>query len=128
MRIGYTSAPLAFEPDELLRRAAGSSPTTSSHPTAVEGSPPDSEGLSRHMGEETGIDVVAERQVVSNIADCSADPGALTAGQAERAHVIHRYCSPECLVRRRAEVTMNALAPGDPALGISPDRTGIGAD
>ncbi|MGW0180318.1 hypothetical protein [Nocardia sp. NPDC003345] len=70
---------------------------------------------------EPGIDVITERGVVSNIADCSADPGALAPGQARRALDIHWLCSPECLVRRRAALTTAIAAPPDrPASGISP--------
>lgn len=72
---------------------------------------------------ESGIDVITEHGVVSNIADCSADPGTLTLGQARRAHDIHRLCSPECLVRRRAGFTLAIAAPPDrPPFGISPGR------
>ncbi|MBF6348507.1 MULTISPECIES: hypothetical protein [Nocardia] len=73
---------------------------------------------------EPGIDVITEHGVVSNIADCSADPGTLTPGQARRAHDIHRLCSPECLVRRRAGLTLAIAAPPDrSAFGISPGRS-----
>ncbi|MFI5717125.1 hypothetical protein [Nocardia sp. NPDC051750] len=73
---------------------------------------------------EPGIDVITEHGVVSNIADCSADPGALTPGQARRARDIHRLCSPECLVRRRAGLILAIATPPDrPAFGISPGRS-----
>ncbi|MEU4315808.1 hypothetical protein [Nocardia sp. NPDC024068] len=78
---------------------------------------------------EPGIDVITEHGVVSNIADCSADPGALTQGQARRALDIHWLCSPECLVRRRAGFTLAIAAPpGRPAFGISPGRTALRGD
>ncbi|MEU1980543.1 hypothetical protein [Nocardia sp. NPDC019395] len=62
---------------------------------------------------QPGIDVITEHGVLSNIADCSADPGALTPGQARRAHDIHRLCSPECLVRRHAGLILALAAPPD---------------
>ncbi|MBF6271766.1 hypothetical protein IU460_29390, partial [Nocardia farcinica] len=46
MRIGYITAPPALEPE-----------------------------LDRETEQESRIDVITVRQVVSNIADCSADPG-----------------------------------------------------
>ncbi|MGW0004153.1 hypothetical protein [Nocardia grenadensis] len=74
---------------------------------------------------DPGIDVITEHGVVSNIADCSADPGVLTLGQARRAHDIHRLCSPECQVRRRARLTLAvaSAAPDRPTFGISPGRS-----
>ncbi|MEU4842663.1 hypothetical protein [Nocardia testacea] len=73
---------------------------------------------------DPGIDVITEHGVVSNIADCSADPGVLTPGQARRADDIHRLCSPECQVRRRARLTLAvaSAAPGRPMFGISPGQ------
>ncbi|MFE3443095.1 hypothetical protein ACFXNW_08690 [Nocardia sp. NPDC059180] len=99
MRIGYITAPPTLEPDDLDRTA----------------------------GQAARIDVITVRQVVSNIADCSADPGELTVGQARRAHDIHRYCSPDCLVLRRARYTLNATATGRAAFTLAPDRAGAGA-
>ncbi|NEW58009.1 hypothetical protein GV794_20465 [Nocardia cyriacigeorgica] len=99
MRIGYITALPALEPDDLDR-------------TADQGA---------------RIDVITVRQVVSNIADCSADPGELTVGQARRAHDIHRYCSPDCLVLRRARYTLNATATGRAAFTLAPDRAGASA-
>ncbi|WP_280402568.1 hypothetical protein [Nocardia carnea] len=75
---------------------------------------------------EPGIDVITEQGVVSNIADCSADPGVLTPGQARRAHDIHRLCSPECLVRRRAGLTLAFGVAPDGALGALPNRSAFG--
>jgi hypothetical protein len=98
VRIGYITAPPALEPE-----------------------------LDREAEQESRIDVITVRQVVSNIADCSADPGELTVGQARRAHDIHRYCSPECLVLRRARYTLNATATGRAAFTLAPDRAGAGA-
>lgn len=78
---------------------------------------------------EPGIDVITEHGVVSNIADCSADPGTLTPGQARRAHDIHRLCSAECLVRRRAGLTLAIAAPPDrSASGVSPGRSARNGD
>ncbi|WP_328396885.1 hypothetical protein [Nocardia sp. NBC_00416] len=79
---------------------------------------------------EPGIDVITEHGVVSNIADCSADPGVLTLGQARRAHDIHRLCSPECQVRRRAGLTLAiaSATPDRPAFGISPGRSAYYGD
>ncbi|WP_327150753.1 hypothetical protein [Nocardia sp. NBC_01329] len=80
--------------------------------------------------QDSGIDVITEHGVVSNIADCSADPGVLTLGQAQRAHGIHRLCSPECLVLRRAGLTLAiaSAAPDRPAFGISPGRSAYFSD
>ncbi|WP_280467961.1 hypothetical protein [Nocardia cyriacigeorgica] len=99
MRIGYITALPALAPDALDRAAE----------------------------QATRIDVITVRQVVSNIADCSADPGELTVGQARRAHDIHRYCSPDCLVLRRARYTLNATATGRAAFTLALDRAGAGA-
>ncbi|MEV0293155.1 hypothetical protein [Nocardia sp. NPDC050710] len=46
-------------------------------------------------------------QIVSNLVDCHADPGELTAAQAHRAMQVHLNCSVErCRVRRRARQTL----------------------
>lgn len=116
MRIGYISAPEAFEANE-----------SDGSPTAVEGISIAADRPSRCVDEDAGRSDTAEWQVVSNIADCSADPGAPTMGRAERANDIHRCCSPGCLVGRRATRTMVPSRP-DRAFDFSPDPAGTSAD
>lgn len=120
MRIGYTSVPDTFEPDELIHEAPDAADTREDDTSVAALSPKD--GLSWAQRDEQGIDAVSERKVFSNIADCSADPGVLTLGQAYRAHDIHRYCSSECQVRRRAVSILTTterpgfhISPGLPA-------------
>lgn len=116
MRIGYTSVPDTFEPDELIHEAPDAADAGEDDTSVAVLFPKD--GLSWAHSDEQVIDTASERKVFSNIADCSADPGTLTLGQAYRAHDIHRYCSSECQVRRRAVSTLTAAE--RPGSGISP--------
>lgn len=116
MRIGYTSVPDMLEPDGLIHEAPDAAETGEDDTSVAALFSKD--GLFWAQSDEQGIDTASERKVFSNIADCSADPGILTLGQAYRAHDIHRYCSAECQVRRRAVSTLTAAE--RPGFDISP--------
>ncbi|WP_157224179.1 hypothetical protein [Nocardia paucivorans] len=115
MRIGYTSVPDMLEPDGLIHEAPVAGTGEDDTPAATlspQGGP------FRAQSDDRASDTTSERKVFSNIADCSADPGILTLGQAYRAHDIHRYCSAECQVRRRAVSILTATE--RPGFAISP--------
>lgn len=116
MRIGYISAPEAFDANE-----------SDDSPTTVESVSITADRPSRCVDEDAGRSDTAEWQVVSNIADCSADPGTHTVGRTKRADDIHRCYSPECLLRRRVTRNMAPSRP-DEAFEFSPDLAGTSAD